>query len=1184
MAVYNFSALSDGQAISFNPGSDVLNFDQTAISAADLLLTSEGANTRVAVAAKDIVLLNTTLYQLATSNVSFTNGSRLLLGDNSTAQNDNLNSSLLGTAGHDLLAGFGGNDTLDGGAGNDVFLMSSGTATTYGSDRIYGRDGIDTLYFGEHGQSAIKVSLVGGTVSGGGAGGAGSAGAYMLENVVGTSFNDSITGDGSANRLEGGAGKDTLTGREGNDTLLGGGGDDVFVMTNGGSSYGNDTIDGGAGSDRVEFGSLGKSAITVNLAAGTLAGGGPSAGGSIALASVENVLGSAYADIIIGSAAANWLQGYYGNDTLDGGAGNDTLAGGVGSDSFRFSVAPGAANADQISDFASGADKILLDRAVHSDLGAAGNFATGDARFYAAAGATGGHDATDRVIYNTSTGQLFYDADGSGSGAAQLIATLQPGATLTASDIAAFGEASPGPTPIVGTEGNDSLVGTSGNDTISGLGGHDTINGLAGDDSLLGGDGDDTLDGGTGTDTLIGGTGNDLLYLTSGGSVDGGSGIDTEILTFGTAGFTAGPGIEILIVRDYPVFPGGATEGLDAVGNELDNRIEDQGPGNLYMTGGPGNDTLIGGDGINYFPFSTTAFGHDVVDGGGGIDYIDAQVAAVIDFRSSTATARDGSTSASITFTNVERGAGSGSDDLLIANDSGIWLGGYSGNDTLVGGAGNDTLLGDIGIGEPFPGIGNDSLSGGAGNDELLGGEGDDTFIFSAAPGAANADQVFDFASGSDKIALDAAVHANIGGSDNFGAGDARFFAGAGANSGQDASDRVIYNTSTGQLWYDADGSGSGAAQLIATLQGAPALAATDISVINGSSSGSNIVGTAGNDSLTGTSGNDTIEGLAGSDTLVGGDGDDVLDGGADVDRLEGGLGNDTYIVTSGDVIVADPGGIDTVMSNASWALPANTGLENLTLTGTAVISAQGNNLDNRIEGNDAANTINGRAGNDTLIGNGGNDVIDMSAGGTASYGNDVIQGGAGFDTLDFMGNLAIAAVTVNLGTGTGSAGDSNFTISGIERVYGGGFADRITGDGFANQIYGNAGNDTLAGAGGTDSLSGGAGNDSFVFAETAGSANADRIVDFVSGTDELLFENGVLAALGSAGAWAAGDGRFYAAAGATSGHDSSDRLIYNTTNGNLYYDADGSGAGAAQILATLSGAPALAATDITVI
>ena len=68
-------------------------------------------------------------------------------------------------------------------------------------------------------------------------------------------------------------------------------------------------------------------------------------------------------------------------------------------------------------------------------LGATGNFASGDVRFFAGAGAAAGHDADDRVVYNTSTGQLYYDDDGSGAHAAQLVATLQAGAALAATDI-----------------------------------------------------------------------------------------------------------------------------------------------------------------------------------------------------------------------------------------------------------------------------------------------------------------------------------------------------------------------------------------------------------------------------------------------------------------------------------------------------------------------------------------------------------------------------------------------------------------------------------------------------------------------------------------------------------------------------------------------------------------------------
>jgi hypothetical protein len=87
----------------------------------------------------------------------------------------------------------------------------------------------------------------------------------------------------------------------------------------------------------------------------------------------------------------------------------------------------GTANADRIADWASGSDKVALDDAAFTSIGAMGNFSAGGGRFWAAAGATAGHDANDRIVYNTSTGNLHYDA--------QLIATLAGNPSITATDI-----------------------------------------------------------------------------------------------------------------------------------------------------------------------------------------------------------------------------------------------------------------------------------------------------------------------------------------------------------------------------------------------------------------------------------------------------------------------------------------------------------------------------------------------------------------------------------------------------------------------------------------------------------------------------------------------------------------------------------------------------------------------------
>ena len=127
------------------------------------------------------------------------------------------------------------------------------------------------------------------------------------------------------------------------------------------------------------------------------------------------------------------MRGNDGTDWVEGGAGNDNLGGGGGQDSFVFREA-GSTNADVFNDFSSGWDNIRLDAAFFTALGAAGQFTSGDARFWSSSSGTA-HDADDRIIYNTSTRQLWYDADGNGSGAALLIGTLNSGATLIASDI-----------------------------------------------------------------------------------------------------------------------------------------------------------------------------------------------------------------------------------------------------------------------------------------------------------------------------------------------------------------------------------------------------------------------------------------------------------------------------------------------------------------------------------------------------------------------------------------------------------------------------------------------------------------------------------------------------------------------------------------------------------------------------
>src|SRR6185437_4612122 len=98
------------------------------------------------------------------------------------------------------------------------------------------------------------------------------------------------------------------------------------------------------------------------------------------------------------------------------------------------------------------------------------------------------------------------------------------------------------------------------------------------------------------------------------------------------------------------------------------------------------------------------------------------------------------------------------------------------------------------------------------------------------------------------------------------------------------------------------------------------------------------------------------------------------------------------------------------------------------------------------------------------------------------------------------------------------------------------------------------------------------------------GSGMNDTVTDFVPGTDTLQLDGTAFTAIGASGRFAMNDPRFFAAPGASAGHDADDRLIYDTTGGILYYDADGSGPVGEARVAILDGAPALAATDIVVV
>lgn len=226
---------------------------------------------------------------------------------------------------------------------------------------------------------------------------------YAID-LTGNNFEQRIRGNDGANILDDG-------GPGAADTMIGHLGDDTYAVHNAGATIVEAL---GEGQDTLA------TSVSFTLAAGvsveamrTTASSGTATIG---------LTGNEFGQEIVGNAGANRLDGKDGADTLFGSGGGDT---------FVFSTTLGIGNVDTISDLKTGVDKIELASVVFTTL-AAGALAA--AAFVATA--TGvALDASDRIIYDTDSGALLYDADGDGVGSAAIqFATLDPGLGLSASD------------------------------------------------------------------------------------------------------------------------------------------------------------------------------------------------------------------------------------------------------------------------------------------------------------------------------------------------------------------------------------------------------------------------------------------------------------------------------------------------------------------------------------------------------------------------------------------------------------------------------------------------------------------------------------------------------------------------------------------------------------------------------
>ncbi|KAB0264848.1 calcium-binding protein [Microvirga brassicacearum] len=332
-----------------------------------------------------------------------------------------------------------------------------------------------------------------------------------------------------------------------------------------------------------------------------------------------------------------------------------------------------------------------------------------------------------------------------------------------------------------------------------------------------------------------------------------------------------------------------------------------------------------------------------------------------------------------------------------------------------------------------------------------------------------------------------------------------------------------------------------------------------------------------GKDWLNGADGNDVLEGGAGADTLYGGTGDDTLDGGDGLDELTGGAGDDTYILRNlSDVAFEEVGeGFDTAVVFEDVFLEAVSTIEALTAaSGARVAFLTGNADNNRLTGNEGANTIDGRSGDDTLIGGGGDDVFIIDSQG------DRVSDASGYDKV-----VASASFALQEGSGIEllEADASSFwdTLS-------------LTGDSAANIIRGNSGwsslrgmggDDVLYGKNGKDALSGGTGRDTFVFDTKPNKIfNRDKITDFKPVDDTIYLDNSVFKKLGKGSFTKPGklNKAFFKIS--DKARDKNDYVVYDKKKGVLWYDADGSGQGAAVEISTLSKKLKMSALDFFVI
>jgi Ca2+-binding RTX toxin-like protein len=862
-----------------------------------------------------------------------------------------------------------------------------------------------------------------------------------IENLIGSQFNDRLTGNAGANTLFGGAGIDTL---------IGGGGNDTYIVNITAAGTLEDVVTAGAGLDTLQvFGNYAGAGATLTAAA-----------------AIENIdisaTGSALLNIT-GNANANTLVGNDANNQLNGGTGADTLSGGLGDDTYTVDNIGDVLieEADQGTDSVNSAISFILAAdfenltltglaAINGAGNSGANVITGNASINTLD--DGGIGASDTLI--GGAGNDIYIVNNSGDSITELAA---------------------GGTDLIRSAVSFDLVNAANTENLT-LTGTTDINGAgaAGANVITGNSGNNILTGGAGIDTLIGGGGNDtfVVNITTTGTLEdtltAGAGIDT-INVAGTYTGAAATLISAATIENYDI-SGTGTALLNVTGNVLSNRLTGNAANNVISDGGIGGlgDTLVGGLGNDTYTVTNstdtvielTAEGTDLVNSavsfnlltnGVNVENITLTGAAVINATgndlNNTLTGNTGintlaggkgddtyfvQTVGDIVNEALNEGRdlinsriayvlGANLEDLTLTGTLSINGTGNSLANVITGNTGANTLD-DGGIGAA------DTLIGGAGNDTYLVNNTGDSITEQTGTAAGATDLIrstvsFDLNNAANVENLTLIGVANLNAVGNSGintltgnTGNNVLTGGAGADVlvGGGGNDTYLVNITAAGLLEDTvtGNTGIDTIQVLGTSTNAAVTiltAAATIENYNISGTGSSLLNLTGNalaNTLTGNAANNGLNGGTGADTLI------------------GGAGNDTYTVDNASDIVTENAaqGTDLVNSSVTYTLAVN--VENLTLTGTTAINATGNSGDNTLTGNSAINTLLGNDGNDILIGKAGNDTLTGGLGTDTFWFDTATNATTNKDTItDFVSGTDKLQFSVSVLSALGATG-----------------------------------------------------------------------------------------------------------------------------------------------------------------